>query len=69
MLTSAQEQHEKLFTPGNSQTQLGTKELVRLSHTDLLPLPMSMILSSNWVLEAALGLAWPQTQRQMILSD
>lgn len=59
MFTSAQEQQEKLFTPGNSQTQLGTKEPASLPHADLLLLVMSVILSSNYMLEAALGLAGP----------
>lgn len=31
MFKSAQEQQEKVFTPGNSQTQLGTKESARLA--------------------------------------
>lgn len=35
MFTSAQEQQEKRFTPGNSQTQLGCKEPARLPHADL----------------------------------
>lgn len=35
MFTSAQEQQENLFTPGNSQRELGTKEPARLSQTDL----------------------------------
>lgn len=47
MFTSAQEQQEKLFTPGNSQTEFGTKEPARLSQIDLSPLVMSMIFSTN----------------------
>lgn len=47
MFTSGQEQHEKLFTPGNSQTELGIKEPARLSQPDLSPIVMSMILSAN----------------------
>ncbi|TNN74636.1 hypothetical protein EYF80_015183 [Liparis tanakae] len=47
MFTSVQEQQQKSFTPGNSQTELGTKEAARLSRTDLSPFVMSMIPPTN----------------------
>lgn len=52
-------------TPGNSQTQLGTREPARLSHADLLPRDVNAPLVQ---LEAG-SCPWTQTQRQMTLSD